>query len=488
MTRCLQILGLSLFLLLAVASFAADMVAVHVDRAPKLDGLLNDPEWQNAPITSDFVQQMKNFGAPATERTDIRVIYTDRALYIAGYCYDSQPDKITAHSLARDFSIYTEDVFAVVLDTYYDHSNSFFFCTNANGALYDAQCEQDGNSVNDRWNGVWDCRASRNDKGFFVEIEIPFSTLRFPDQAEQVWGINIERDIQRNVEVTTWQLVQPNEFIAAASRCGRLVGLKNIKRGGDIEIKPYGLAGITQEYLPYGDAKTELTKAGLNAKIPVTSRMTVDLTVNPDFAQIEDDQAVINLTRFPLFLSERREFFLESEDNFGFNFSSNSPVFYSRRIGLYQGKAIPITGGVRFIGRTEKYTIGVLDMQTAAKYGQPQTNYAVARVKRNLPNGSFYRRYRIEQRTIGSLQPGLWFRCSSSLLESGSYDSLWWWCSGSLVADERRRKQEQRRIPCVYRISQCPIGMPRYRDEEPRKITVPKWGMSFATAMHFPPA
>ncbi|MDK9698594.1 MAG: carbohydrate binding family 9 domain-containing protein [bacterium] len=389
LTVCCIALGILCSSSFSTSAPLGEITALRVDHPPKLDGVLNDPVWQQAQLVGDFIQQMQKTGEPATERTEFRVIYTDRALYIGATCYDSEPDKVTAHSMARDFSIYSDDVFAVVLDTYFDHSNSFFFCTNANAALYDAQCEQDGNIVNDRWNGVWDCRSTRHSQGFTLEIEIPFSTLRFPDKPEQVWGLNIERDIQRRQEVTTWQPVLPNEFIAAASRCGKLVGLKDIKRGGDIEIKPYGVAGISELNTPTGDGQTTLTKAGVNAKFPVTSRMTVDVTINPDFAQIEDDQAVVNLTRFPLFLSERREFFLESEANFGFNTSSNNPVFYSRRIGLYQGKAVPIIGGVRLVGRTDKYTVGFLDMETDKKYGQPNTNFAVARFKRILPNGSY---------------------------------------------------------------------------------------------------
>jgi len=365
------------------------ITALRVDRPPKLDGILDESEWQLAQVGKNFVQMMQNTGAPATEKTEFRVLYTDKALYVGVWCYDSEPDKVTAHSMARDFSIYIDDVVSVILDTYNDKSNSFFFVTNANGALYDSQCEQDGNVTNERWNGVWDCQVTRNDQGFFLEIEIPFSTLRFPDQEEQVWGINIERDIQRRWEVTMWQPVQPNEYVAAASRCGKLLGLSNIERGNDIEVKPYGLIGFTEDHPPYGTRTATLTKAGLNAKIPLSSRMTVDVTLNPDFTQIEDDQAVINITRYPLFLPERREFFLESEANLGFNLSANNAVFYSRRIGLYQGSTVPIIGGVRLVGRTDDYSIGVINMETDKTSSQDYANYSVARIKRNLPNGSY---------------------------------------------------------------------------------------------------
>ncbi|MDK9700631.1 MAG: carbohydrate binding family 9 domain-containing protein [bacterium] len=375
---------------LYVAHAANTITAVRVEKGPHLDGKLDDAVWQLAEPASNFIQRSPENGDPETEKTEVRLVYDHKALYVAGWCWDSQPDKISAYGLRRDFDPSAEDAFVIALDTYRDRRNCYYLGTNANGALYDALGAQDGMYFNPNWNGVWDCRGSRDDKGWYVEMMIPFSTLRFTEDSIQVWGVNFERDVQRNNEFDFWQPLLPNQEATVVSRAGTLLGLKNIQRGNDIEIKPYGVGGFTKLYPDYGDDQIEVTKAGIDIKMPLTSTLTLDLTTNPDYSQIEDDRPIINLSRVPQFQGERREFFLEGGGTFNFNFSDTPNLFYSRRIGFSpNGTPIPILGGARVTGSVGKYNIGVLTMQTAEKGTIPSTNYSVARVKRNVLRQSY---------------------------------------------------------------------------------------------------
>jgi hypothetical protein len=383
---------------LAAASPNATITAVRVERAPKLDGSLTDPQWQLAEAVSDFVQREPEDDKPATERTEVRILYDDHALYIGGWCYDREPEKISSYSLSRDFNAGPEDVFLIALDTYHDHRNSYYIATNANAARYDALGFNDGASYDINWNGVWDVRTTRDGRGFYVEMEIPFSTLRFSEDSVQVWGVNFERDVQRRREYDFWQPLPRGIEALAVSRAGTLLGLKNIRRGNDIEIKPYAVGGWETKNPLNANRYTNssLTKLGLDVKMPLTSTLTLDLTTNPDFMQVEDDRAVINLTRFPYFQSEKREFFLESSGTFDFNYAFGSTaLFYSRNIGLRDlgngtYKSVPILGGARVVGKVGSYDLGVLSMQTAKQDSLPTTNYSVARLKKNVFGTSYF--------------------------------------------------------------------------------------------------
>lgn len=360
------------------------ITAIRVQDPPRLDGVLNDEAWKQATPISNFTQRDPAEGQPPTERTEVRIVYDSRRLFIGVSCFQAAPTSIIANEMSRDFESFAEDNFMVIIDTYHDLRNGFLFVTNPNGARYDALVTDEGNGVNSSWNGIWDVRTSVTDQGWFAEIEIPFSTLRFTDEPEQTWGVNFERLIRSKREQILWQGFLRNYGIEKISQAGLLVGIRDVSRGRDLEVKPYGLAGIQREYPEDGEGRAARTKVGLDIKDALTPTLTLDITSNTDFAQVEDDRAQINLTRFPLYFPEKRDFFLEGSGIFDFNFGGSPRPFYSRRIGIAQGDQIPIIAGARLVGKSGPYDIGLLDMQTAEKGAEPTTNYSVVRIKRDV--------------------------------------------------------------------------------------------------------
>jgi hypothetical protein len=369
-------------------SSPASTTAVRVETPPIIDGLMNDDTWRFAAPVTQFTQREPKEGSPATERTEVRLVYDDRALYIGVWCFDTEPNKLTANELSRDFSYSQEDNVEIIFDTYRDLRSSFLFVTNPNGARFDALVTEEGNNINRNWNGVWDAQAEKNGEGWCVEIEIPFSTLRFSEDSVQIWGVNFERNIRRKREQVLWQGYSRNYELEQVSQAGLLLGLRNIHRGTILEVKPYVSGGYQQDVLPE-KSSTTLTKAGLDMKYPLTQTLTLDVTFNTDFAQVEADRAQINLTRFPLFFSEKREFFLEGAGTFDLNFGGRPLLFYSRRIGLSNGKQVPIIAGARVVGKVDEYDIGVLNMQAVKKEEDPSTNFTAVRVKRSILNQSY---------------------------------------------------------------------------------------------------
>ena len=364
------------------------MTAVRVENPPKLDGVLTDEVWKQALPLTHFTQREPAEGKSATERTEVRIVYNDKSLYIGVWCFDSEPEKIIANELRRDFDYGVDDNFEIIFDTYRDMRNGFLFITNPNGARFDALSTDEGKSVNANWNGVWDVRTSMNGEGWFAEIEIPHSTLRFPDDSVQVWGVNCERNIRRKREQVLWQGHSRNYELEQVSHAGLLLGMRDIHRGSALEVKPYISGGYQQDFIPE-HSSTTLTKVGLDIKYPLTQTLTLDLTANTDFSQVEADRARINLTRFPLFFPEKREFFLEGAGMFDLNFGAQPLLFYSRRIGLSQGEQVPIIAGVRVVGKMNEIDIGVLNMQTAKKGNEPTSNFAVLRVKHSILDQSY---------------------------------------------------------------------------------------------------
>lgn len=374
----------------AVQFDSAVIVAARVGNSPKLDGILSDEVWSQATPITHFIQRELHEGMDATERTEVRIVYDDRALYVGVLCFDSLPREIVANEMKRDFNTDVEDNFMVIIDTYRDKRNGFLFIINPNGARYDALVTDEGQGVNSDWNGLWDVHAKVTAQGWFAVIEIPFSTLRFPDDPKQVWGINFERNIRRKREQDLWRGYSRNFTIEKLSQAGTLAGLENVHRGNQVEVKPYVLGGEERGYAPFSDVRSRQTKIGLDIKYGLTSTLTLDVTTNTDFAQVEADRVRINLTRFPLFYPEKRDFFLEGAGIFDFQFGDSPIPFYSRRIGLSDaGEAIPILGGARVVGKAGQYNLGVLTMQTAENAGEPMTNYTVARVKRDLLQQSY---------------------------------------------------------------------------------------------------
>jgi hypothetical protein len=284
----------------------------------------------------------------------------------------------------RDSELQDDDNFAVVIDTFRDSRNGYYFRTNPNGARYDALVA--GGESSESWNGVWDAAGRVTDFGWSAEMIIPFKTLRFAKSDIQEWGINFRRIIRRKNEEVLWTSWGRNDGLLQLTKCGTLTGLAGVERSRQIDFKPYALAGMEKAA---GADLDNSFKYGLDVKYPVTSQLTLDLTTLTDFAQVESDREQINLTRFSINYPEKREFFLEGADIFSFG-SSNTAPFYSRRIGLTPDrKQVRILGGAKLVGKAGKYNIGVIDVQTDEENGYASANHSVVRVKRDVLKNSY---------------------------------------------------------------------------------------------------
>jgi hypothetical protein len=368
-------------------------MAVSVEEAPTLDGVLDDAVWGVAVPLSGFRQKDPREGEPASEDTTVLVIYTEEALYFGFRCEDSQPGAIIATERRRDEDLTKDDSVAILLDTFHDHRNAFLFRTNSLGAQYDALLTDEGLDINVSWDEKWESAAVRDENGWTAEIMIPFKSLRMGQEREMVWGLEIERSIRRKNELAYWNTYGRNFKFEDVSQAGALEGLENISQGLRWRIKPYLLAGFEQIPDRMGGADTSnASDIGLELlKYRPTAALTLDLTANTDFAQTEVDDLVTNITRFPLFFPEKREFFLEGAGIFefgtglGLRQSRDFKLFFSRRIGLSPGgEVIPITVGAKFTGRVGPYSIGVINMQTEEEFGIEGSNYAVVRLKRDI--------------------------------------------------------------------------------------------------------
>ncbi|MBI4484067.1 MAG: carbohydrate binding family 9 domain-containing protein [Acidobacteria bacterium] len=370
------------------------LLAVRTALPITLDGDLSEAAWKDAPLADDFVQAEPYEREPATENTRVRVVYDDHSLYIGVYCYDQDPQKIMVNSLKEDFGPADTDSFEVVLDTFKDGRNGYLFVINPQGAKRDAQITNEGRTVNADWDTVWDVRAQRNGEGWMAEIVIPFKSLSFDEnRKEQMWGINFSRRIRRKNEQDFWAPVPRRYDISRVSLAGELRGLEGVRRGRNLKVKPFVLADVSR--LARSPSPRVNFDGGLDAKYSITPSLTLDLTSHTDFSQVEVDEQQINLTRFPLFFPEKREFFLENAGIFQFgdiplergpDRSRETQLFFSRRIGLSEeGEPIPILGGARLSGHVGKFSLGLLNMQTKRGGDHfPGNNFTVLRLKRDL--------------------------------------------------------------------------------------------------------
>jgi hypothetical protein len=399
-----------------------------------VDGLLEEPAWSVQEAATGFRQREPREGQPASEPTEVRVLYDDSTLYIGVRALDREPERIIARILQRDRIIRSDlgdwariagdDAVAIILDTFHDHRNAFIFATNPNGAEFDGLITDENPAYNAEWRGVWEVAAQRTDEGWSAEFAIPFRTLRFPAGSdEQTWGFNVERMIRRKNEETLWSAWTRGEGgLNRVSQAGNLVGLGGLPRSSlNLDVKPYGLVGVTRERQDDGLVPTERTTSfGLDAKWEVRPGIVLDGTLNPDFAQVEADEQIVNLTRFDLFLPERREFFLENAGIFEFGvrgFFGPPPflMFFSRRIGISEDDGeIPVLGGVRLSGRAGRQTIGLLSVLTDAALEEPRTSFATLRVKRDVGASGYVgamltdRRHRGDAETDGGVDFSFW--------------------------------------------------------------------------------
>jgi len=400
------------------------VTAVRVDQAPSLDGRLDDAAWQGAPYASSFTQVQPEDGSPPTERTEVWIAYDGGALYVAARLYDGEPDRVVRR-LARRDSHTSSDAFWVSIDSYHDHRTVFEFGTNASGVRSDEAIANDDSWGDRSWDPVWSVATGVDSLGWVVEMKIPFSQLRFSGDAEQIWGINFTRNVFRKNEFLQWSWV-PNTEEGYASNFGHLVGIYGIPAPRRLELLPYTVA--TTDYYegansldPFNDGSTSDAALGLDLKYGVTSNLTLDATINPDFGQVEADPAVVNLSAFETFFPERRPFFVEGANIFQFGagsggFTFGAPtLFYSRRIG--HAPSIPvldpdavfvdypdhtsIIGAAKLSGKTGGWSIGILDALTAPEQAkmqyddgsrasqpvEPLANYAVLSLRRDLRGG-----------------------------------------------------------------------------------------------------
>ncbi len=354
--------------------------ALKINSSIVLDGKLNESVWNSAISISNFTQREQNENEPATEKTEIAILFDENNLYIGVWAYDSEPDKIIAQKMKRDFSWRSDDNLEIIISPFNDKRNGYLFVTNPNGALADVLITDEGAGFNKSWNGIWDVATEITDEGWFAEFEIPFSTFRFSKKNEQTWGINFERNIRRKREQLMWQGWSRDYEIESLSQAGTLVGLNNIVAEKKIEFKPFISGGVEKEE---GEEWDSRGKIGLDVNYLVTPTLKSNFTINTDFSQVESDRAQINLSRFSLFYPEKREFFLEGKNVFELNVG-RIRTFYSRKIGIDNGEEVPIYGGIRLLGKANKTHIGVMSMQTGKKDSILSTNYSVVRIKQDV--------------------------------------------------------------------------------------------------------
>jgi hypothetical protein len=375
---------------------------LRITEEVKLDGVLNESFWPAAPSASGFTQQRPDDGQPATERTEVRLVYNDKTLYIGLWAFDSIPGQVIATQMRRDGDLSDDDYFQVILDTFLDRQNGLLFSTNPDGARFDAQVRNEGRSEGrfntnmiTEWDGVWDVITTRTEEGWFAEIAIPWRTLRFEAGENMTFGVNFERQIRRRNEQTFWAPVIKPFSITQVSVAGTMTGLNLVERvKRNLQVKPYALGGATWTYNPTAPTnRSDDFDGGVDVKYGVTHNLSMDLTYNTDFSQVEVDEAQVNLTQFSLFFPEKRAFFLENSGLFSFGVARNTEIFYSRNIGLARDstgilREVPILGGGRLTGKVGRSNIGLILMRTGDKQFGSQViddnNYAVGRISQDV--------------------------------------------------------------------------------------------------------
>ena len=367
--------------------------AAQVEVGPKIDGRLTDIVWETADAMTEFVQHEPIESAPASERTEVRILFDAGALYIGAWLYDEEPTEIIMGERRRDANLRDSDAVLIVLDTYLDQQTGFFFGTNPGAIEHDGQVRGES-GANTSWDGSWTVETSVDDEGWYAEMRIPFSTLRHGPGDEQTWGLNVTRYIGRKNEQVVWSPVPQQFGFYRLTEAGQLRGVRPPPRRVTT-VTPYVLGAASR--VPSVDTDVRFPReTGADAKIGITQGITMDLTVNTDFAQVEVDEAQVDLTRFSLFFPEKRPFFLENADLFtsGLRFlpgrtSGRTALFHSRRIGVASGEQVPIRWGTRVSGRAAGMDMGFLHMRTDGLEGlQDPTGWTVARVAWELPSRS----------------------------------------------------------------------------------------------------
>jgi hypothetical protein len=365
-----------------------------------VDGAPDEPAWQNAAPATDFLQRDPENGAPATEKTEVRVVFDGDRIILGIVCFDSEPERLLGNQMQRDQPFSADDRFMFAIDPFLDGRTGYFFEINPSGAMGDGLITSPtggrgfGGEMNKSWDGIWLARVRRTDTGWTAEVEIPFKTVNF-DPNTDTWGANFQRTVRRKNEESLWTGWLRDEGLTKMSNAGRIGGITGISQGIGLDLKPYVLGAAFSSPGRNVPGTTGDFDAGLDAFYNVTPALKANFTVNTDFAETEVDERRTNLTRFPLFFPEKREFFLDGANFFDFPGGDESP-FFSRRIGLNAGEPQPIVYGAKLIGQAGRQDVGFLQVRTSKEDltidGEPLQlkgeDFTVARVRRRFGSQS----------------------------------------------------------------------------------------------------
>ena len=371
---------------------------------PIIDGnILDEDLWNSVLPLTDLKQIKPNYGASASENTEIRIAYTSKTLYVAVVCYDSAPNEIVVSDSRRDADLNDDDSFLFIIDTYNDQQNGFLFGTNADGMEYDAQIDNEGSGnfsanrqqggvvggTNINWDASWVVKTEKGDYGWSAEFAIPLRSIRFNGGENKTWGINFQRNISKRSETAYWANLPLGFDIKRVSLAGKMHGL-DLKSPKNLKVIPYGLIQAVQNNQPPKNSNSK-TAIGGDIKYSLTPGLTLDMTYNTDFAQVEVDEQQVNLDRFNLFFPEKRPFFLENAGQFSVGSPGEVDLFFSRRIGIgTNGSLVPIIGGSRVSGKIGQTNVGLLSMFTdevpseSGNVNIIKNNYSVARVNHDF--------------------------------------------------------------------------------------------------------
>ena len=380
--------------------------AYQAESAPIIDGdVLNDPAWESIPAITTFTQKTPDEGEPISERTVVKIMYSEKYFFLSVVAFDNDPNKIVISDTRRDASLNNSDSFSFIIDTFKDYQTGYLFGTNPSGIEYDAQITGggEGGSISQRfsmgngsgfninWDAVWEVKTTKGDYGWSAEFSIPFKTLKYKNDKDQSWGINLERVIARKKEESHWSPISRQFTMNRLISAGTLTDI-NVPNSKNIKIMSYGL-GQKNKNAGETSSTSNDQSFGIDAKVSVGSSMNLDLTYNTDFAQVEADEQQINLDRFSLFFPEKRAFFLENAGLFsvgsgGGRSGPDIEMFFSRRIGVgSEGTSVPIIGGGRLTGTFTGMKVGILSILTdEVKDVTDKNNYSVLRLKKELPN------------------------------------------------------------------------------------------------------
>jgi hypothetical protein len=380
-----------------------DFQITFLEDSPIIDGnIIGEKLWDKVPIIENLKQIKPDYGLPASEKTSIRVAYTNKSFFVAVVCYDTAPDKIVISDSRRDADLNDEDSFLFILDTYNDQQNGFLFGTNASGMEYDAQINNEGEGnfssnrqqggviggTNINWDASWEVKTESGDYGWSAEFSIPLKSIRFNSGNDKTWGINFQRNISKRSETAYWANLPLGFDIKRLSLAGKMTGI-NLKSPKNLKVIPYALTQVAQDKI-ISKKNSSRVDFGGDIKYSLTPGLTLDLTYNTDFAQVEVDDQQVNLDRFNLFFPEKRPFFLENAGQFSVGSPGEVDLFFSRRIGIGDGGSlVPIIGGSRVSGKVGQTNVGLLNMFTDeveidGDIGIVKNNYSVARVNHDF--------------------------------------------------------------------------------------------------------